>query len=149
VLLYAGNKLCKNRLEKSKKMKNLFALLVIIVFITVNIYAEKVDLNSLSELQPYFQHISAKKAGGAYKFTMHHSLKKHRGNNSFDRTDGINFDDDAMIFEGFDSKSYSKPAVDMTAAVLMQAARSRACDRGEALAYETITVSDLTNQQRK
>ena len=86
-------------------MKNLFALLVVIVFTAVNIYAEKLDLNSLSELQPYFQHITAKKAAGAYKFSMHHSMKKHHGNNSFDSTDGINFDDDAIIFEGFDSKN--------------------------------------------
>lgn len=135
--------------RKVKKMKNFFALLVIIVFTAVNVYAEKMDLNTISDLQPCSLHSTAKKAPHAYKFSLRRGAKKHRGNSSFDRTDGIAFDDDAMIFEGSDSKNYSKPVIDMDSMALINISGSRACDMGGDLAYESITVSDLTNQQKK
>ena len=128
-------------------MKNLFAMFVIIVFTAVNVYAEKADLNSISELQPCPQHITLKKGAAANKFARHHGIKKHRGKGTLDRMDGINFGDDAVTYEGFEFKNYGKPAGDIKAEALIRAPWSR--ERGLCLSYESAASSYLTNQQRK
>ena len=129
-------------------MKNLVALILIIVFTAVNIYAEKSDINSLSEFQPYV--ISAKKMiKMSYHFKIKHAKKTHHGTDFFDNIDGINFDDDAMICDGFELKDMVKSTLGVRDTGLTYVAGSGTWNCEVSALFDSATVSCLTNQQKK